>query len=71
MCGEYNVPFYDLNYLKDEYLSRTDDDYVDLDGHMMGKLAERQSMVLGQILISDNKEVFFYDNFEDVMNHLN
>lgn len=71
LCGEYNVPFYDLNYLKDEYLSRTDDDYVDLDGHMMGKLAERQSMVLGQILISDNKEVFFYDNFEDVLNHLN
>lgn len=61
LCSEYNVPFYDLNYLKNEYLSRTDDDYVDLDGHMMGELADRQSAVLGQILISENKEAFFYD----------
>ena len=70
LCSEYQVPFYDLNYLKDEYLSRTDDDYVDLDGHMMGELADRQSAVLGQILISENKEAFFYDNYDDVLNHL-
>lgn len=71
LCGEYGVPFYDLSYLKDEYLSRTDDDYVDLDGHMMGELADRQSAVLGQILISDNKKEFFYDNYDDVLSHLN
>lgn len=71
LCKNNNVPFYDLNYLKDEYLSRTDDDYVDLDGHMMGKLAQKQSEILGQILISEDKEVFFYDNYEDVLNHLN
>ena len=70
LCSEYQVPFYDLNYLKDEYLSRTDDDYVDLDGHMMGELADRQSAVLGQILISENKDAFFYDNYEDVLKHL-
>jgi len=71
LCGEYGVPFYDLNYLKDEYLSRTDDDYVDLDGHMMGELADRQSAVLGQILISKDKKAFFYDNYDDVLSHLN
>ena len=71
LCGEYGIPFYDLNYLKDEYLSRTDDDYVDLDGHMMGELADRQSAVLGQILISKNKKAFFYDNYDDVLSHLN
>lgn len=70
LCGEYSVPFYDLNYLKVEYLSRTDDDYVDLDGHMMGELADRQSAVLGQILISENKEAFFYDNYDDVLSYL-
>lgn len=70
LCSEYQVPFYDLNYLKDEYLLRTDDDYVDLDGHMMGELADRQSAVLGQILISENKEAFFYDNYDDVLNNL-
>lgn len=70
LCGEYGVPFYDLNYLKDEYLSRTDDDYVDLDGHMMGELADRQSAVFGQILISENKKEFFYDNYDDVLKHL-
>ena len=71
LCGEYGVPFYDLNYLKDEYLSRTDDDYVDLDGHMMGELADRQSVVLGQIFNSENKKEFFYDNYDDVLRHLN
>lgn len=71
LCSEYGVPFYDLNYLKEEYLSRTDDDYVDLDGHMMGELADRQSAVLGQILISENREAFFYDNYDDVLSHLN
>ena len=65
LCGEYGVPFYDLNYLKDDYLSRTDDDYVDLDGHMMGERADRQ------ILISENKDAFFYDNYNDVLSHLN
>jgi hypothetical protein len=70
LCSEYQVPFYDLNYLKNEFLSRTDDDYVDLDGHMMGELADRQSAVLGQILISENKEAFFYDNYDDVLNNL-
>lgn len=70
LCTTYNVPFYDLNYVKAEYLSRTDDDYVDLDGHMMGELADRQSEVLGQILISDDKESFFYDTYEEVLDHL-
>lgn len=70
LCGEYGVPFYDLNYLKAEYLARTDDNYVDLDGHMMGELADRQSAVLGQILISDDADAFFYDNYDDVLSHL-
>ena len=43
---------------------------VDLDGHMMGELADRQSAVLGQILISENKEAFFYDNYNDVLKQL-
>ena len=71
LCDKYDVPFYDLNYLKDEYLSRTDDDYIDLEGHMMGELADRQSTVLGQILVSENKDAFFYDNYNDVLTHLN
>lgn len=70
LCTTYNVPFYDLNYVKAEYLSRTDDDYVDFDGHMMGKLADRQSEVLGQILMSDDKDLFFYDTYEEVLSHL-
>ena len=71
MCNDYGVPFYDLNYLKSEYLARTDDDYVDLEGHMMGHLAERQSAVLGRILLAEDKDAFFYDTYEDVLAHLN
>lgn len=71
LCNEYGIPFYDLNYLKSEYLARTDDDYVDLEGHMMGHLAERQSAVLGRILLAEDKDAFFYDTYEDVLAHLN
>lgn len=38
---------------------------------MMGELADRQSAVLGQILISKDKKAFFYDNYDDVLSHLN
>lgn len=71
LCEKNSVPFYDLNYLKSEYLSRTDDNYVDLDGHMMGELADKQSAVFAEILLSDSKEKYFYDNYDDVINNLN
>lgn len=34
LCDKYGVPFYDLYYLKSEYLFRTDDDYDELLEHL-------------------------------------
>ena len=70
LCNDKGVPFYDLNYLKEEYLPRTDDDYVDMDGHMMGELADRQSAVLCEIINSDDPSAFFYDSYDEVLSHL-
>lgn len=70
LCNEYNVSFYDMNYLKKGYLDRTDDDYVDIDGHMMGELADRHTKVLADIINADDKSVFFYDDYNDVLNSL-
>lgn len=70
LCDKYGVPFYDLNYLKSEYLSRTDDDYVDIDGHMMGELADKQSVVLSRLLLDNNKSRYFYDDYDEVLEHL-
>lgn len=70
LCDKYGVPFYDLNYLKSDYLSRTDDDYVDIDGHMMGELADKQSVVLSRLLLDNNKSRYFYDDYDEVLEHL-
>ena len=70
LCNNCGIPFYDMNYLKKEYLSRTDDDYVDLDGHMMGELANRQSTILGRILVSDDTDIFFYSTYSEVLHSL-
>jgi hypothetical protein len=71
LCNNYNVPFYDMNYIKKEYLNRTDDDYVDIDGHMLGELAERHTKALADILNSDDKDIYFYNSYEEVLDNLN
>jgi hypothetical protein len=67
LCSRYHVPFYDMNYLKKEYLDRTDDDYVDLDGHMMGTLANQHTEVLGDILTTSDNEDYFYNSYDEVL----
>lgn len=70
LCEKYDVTFYDMDYLKAGYLDRTDNDYVDLDGHMMGELAERHTAVLADILNAENTEDFFYKSYDEVLAHL-
>lgn len=71
LFGSMGVEFYDFNYGKWEYLYRTDEDYVDADGHMMGDIADRQSKLLVEVLKSDNPEQYFYNNYDEVLAHLN
>lgn len=71
LCEKEGVEFYDLNYLKKDLLPRTDYDYVDLDGHMMGELAGRQTKVLCRIL-KDSRDAacMFAKSYQEVLDGL-
>lgn len=70
LCKKENVEYYNMNYLKPDLLPRTDYDYVDLDGHMLGELADRQTAVLADILKSDDPESMFVDSYDEVLKAL-
>ena len=71
LCKEENVEYIDFNYAKQEYLPRTNSDFVDVDGHMMGEMAERQTKLLTQILKNpENKDKYFYSDYSEVINSL-
>lgn len=67
LCEKEDVEYYDMNYLKKGYLDRTDEDYVDMDGHMMGPLARRQTVVLARILTSEDTDAFFENDYRKVL----
>lgn len=70
-ANKYNVPFYDMNYVKKEYLNPNKNDFIDQGGHMMGKTADKQSEVLAKILTSKNPDKFFYKSYDEVLENLN
>lgn len=59
LCRRLEVEFYDLNFLRPDLLPRTAEDYTDLDGHMMGELARRQTKMLIDIEKAKDKASFF------------
>jgi len=59
LCADSGVEFYDMNALKSGLLDRGPEDYTDIDGHMMGPLAQRQTQLLIDIEQSDDKRAFF------------
>ena len=59
LCDARGVEFFDMNFLRPELLPRTADDYTDLDGHMMGELAQRQTQMLIEIEKAEDKGAFF------------
>lgn len=65
LCDTYEVPFIDMNYARG--LPRTDEEYVDLDGHMMGQLADRHTKLLCEILKAEDPEQFFYQSYDEVL----
>lgn len=70
LCRKYEVPFYDLNYLKQGILKRTDADYVDLDGHPLGTLAEQQTSVIAQLMKSSSPDSYFCSSRQEVLDGL-
>lgn len=61
LCEQQDVEYYDFNYIKENVLDVEDDDFVDYEGHMVGELANKYSLVLGDVI---NKTQGYYG--EDV-----
>jgi len=62
LCEKHAVEFYDMNYLADGLLPRSAKDYTDLDGHMMGDLARKQTQLLIDIETAADREAFFAES---------
>ena len=70
LCSDHQVPYYDLNYLKPAYLPRSITDYVDLDGHMLGALAQAQSLLFLEILESPHPETYFCPDYDSLLSEI-
>ncbi len=65
ICDENDVRYIDGNLIKYEYLSVSDDDFSDWEGHMNGELAEQFSEVLTEILEKDDCQEYFYSGYDE------
>lgn len=64
LCNKYGVTYYDFNLLTMDTLSRTDDDFFDEEGHMLGSLADRYSEILAKVLNGKcDKSTIFYSTY--------
>jgi len=50
LTNESGVEFWDYNYIKDEYLSFKDENFRDIDGHMLGTSADIYSRLVGDMV---------------------
>lgn len=69
LCKEYEVPFWDFNYLTPEKHSfdiEGEKVFIDKDGHLLGSTAEKYSLLLGDMLASymQGKEVNSYFTYQ-------
>ena len=50
LLKEHGITYYDFNYIDEEGIDRSLENYYDYDGHMYGDYAEKFSSVLGKYL---------------------
>lgn len=67
LCAAREVPYYDMNYVKKEFLNYTSEEFVDDDGHMMGVLADRHSEIFKEIVNAEDSCIYFYNDYKDVL----
>lgn len=70
ITAEQEVAYFDCNLLQETYFTRSNEDYVDWDGHMTGELAQKYSGMLGTVLADylegkDGKK-YFYPDYESL-----
>ena len=67
IAKEYEIPFYDFNLIKKEYLSLTKTDFINV-GHLNERGAKKFTNSFMKVLeYEGNKEDFFYSTFEERM----
>lgn len=67
LCAKKNVEYIDFNLASFEDLPRTDEDFIDWDGHMNGEMAQRYSVVLAKEILARKEGrdgVRFYSSYE-------
>ena len=68
LCSDNGVKYLDMNFASQQYLPRSEKDYVDVDGHVMGDMADRQTKLICDILKNiNNKDKYFYENYNEVV----
>ncbi len=65
LAQENDIEFWDFNYIQDEYLTWSSEEFRDLDGHMLGVLADRYSSLLGEMLNQYRADVNLECYFEE------
>lgn len=75
LCEQKNVDYYDFNLVKPEKLPVTNVDFVDYDGHMCGKLADKYTEILGDVIAKAqtgdlDKNEYFYSTFKEYLDNL-
>ena len=63
LCSQNGVRYIDFNLVSLDELERTDDDFADWEGHMMGWMAEKYSEVLAKVIRGDN--IRFYKDYQE------
>ncbi len=68
LAEEYDISFWDFNYIDESYLEWTDDDFQDSEGHMFGFFADEYSAVLGEMLnkhiSGESVDMYFESDFD-------
>lgn len=67
LLRSYCLTLYDMNYVKHEYFPRDTDEYLDLDGHMLRSLAQRQTEMLTTLITAENPDLYFETSYRDVL----
>ena len=67
LLSRYDLPLYDMNYLRWEYFPRELQEYYDADGHMLPPLAQRYTGLLTEILTAEDPAPYFAESFPQVL----
>ena len=71
LLEDKGVSYYDFNMARFDILPRTDNDFVDKEGHMNGEFADDYSRILGEVIKEHNESIgstskYFYNSYNEM-----